>query len=110
MNMVALVGNVSSEVELTETPKGKKIARFKIAVARIGAEEADFFQVLAFERQAELVHTYLQVGRRISVEGRLRHTSWRAEDNTVHSRVEIIASRIEFLGSRPSTIQPDTEE
>lgn len=98
MNVVALVGNVASEPELKDTPNGRACCTFRLAVSRIGQDQADFLTIVAWERQAELCKEYIQIGRRIGVDGRLRHTTWKAEDGSPRSRVEVVANRVEFLG------------
>lgn len=100
MNMVALVGNVASAPETKETASGKTVGSFRLAVSRIGGDEADFFTVVAWERQAEICAEYLSVGRRVAVEGRLLHSQWRSEENEPRSRVEVVAHRVELLGPR----------
>jgi single-strand DNA-binding protein len=99
MNVVAMIGNVASEPELRHTSAGKAVCNFRIAVNRPGTETADFFTVIAWERQAEVVNEYLTTGRRVGVEGRLTYRTWEKEGQK-RSTVEIIASRITLLGSR----------
>lgn len=99
MNIVALVGNAATAPELTHTANGKAICRFRIAINRPSADQADFLDVVCWERQAEVINEYVQIGRRIAVDGRLRQTSWEDEHGR-HNRVEVIAHRIELLGGR----------
>ena len=102
MNVVALVGNIASAPELRHTAKERPVCTFRLAVSRVGVEQADFFTVVAWERQAEICAEYLTVGRRVAVEGRLHHSTWE-QDGTKRSKVEIIAHRVELLGPRPRT-------
>lgn len=104
MNIVALVGNVASEPELRQTTGGRAVCTFRLAVSRVGAEQADFFTIVAWERQAEVCGQYLGIGRRIAVDGRLHHTSWEA-DGARRSRVEVVAHRVELLG-KPRQASP----
>lgn len=98
MNLVAIIGNVSSQPELTYTPSGKAVCTFRIAVSRPGGDEADFFDVLSVERQAEVCAEYLQVGRRVGIEGRLQHSAWEDEEGKRRSKVQVIADRVQLLG------------
>lgn len=102
MNMVALVGNLASEPELRHTATGRAVCTFRVAVSRVGGEQADFFTVVAWERQAEVCREYLTLGRRVGVEGRLHHSTWESEEGR-RSRVEVVAHRVELLGNRPRT-------
>ena len=108
MNVVALIGNVSAGPELRYTPSGRAVCTFRIAVARSGGGDADFFTIVAWERQAEVCAEYLTVGRRVGIEGRLHHVVVpdTHEDET-RSRVEVVANRVQLLGSMPP--QPERE-
>jgi single-strand DNA-binding protein len=90
MNIVALIGNVTTDPELTVTGAGTSVCTFRIAVSRRGGDAVDRFLVMATERQAEVCAEYLSVGRRIGIEGRLEV----GNDN----RVIVIASRVQLLG------------
>jgi single-strand DNA-binding protein len=115
MNMVALVGNVASKPEVRETATGRTCCTFRLAVSRIGGTQADFLTVVAWERQAEICGKYIDIGRRIGVEGRLHHTTWKADDGSPRSRVEVIASRVELMGrsnrerNEPEPVHPIDE-
>jgi single-strand DNA-binding protein len=108
MNIVALVGNLATDPELRTTPGGKAVCTFRLAVSRAGGSEADFFTIVAWERQAEVCKEYLAIGRRIAVSGRLHHSSWDTEDGR-RSRVEVIAHNVEMLG-KPRRSDPTPDE
>jgi single-strand DNA-binding protein len=102
MNAVILTGNLATDVELREFGDDKRLATFVLAVDRASKEDAaDFFRVAAWDQQAQLCADYLAKGRKIGVEGRLRHHTWE-DGEEKRSRVEVVARRIEFLGSRPA--------
>ena len=102
MNMVILIGNLASDVELREFAEDKRLATFRLAVDR-GAknDEADFFRISAWDRQAQLCADYLAKGRKVAVEGRLRYRSWEDEGQK-RSMVEVVAHRVEFLSPAPA--------
>ena len=101
MNVVTLIGNLATDVELREVGPDKKVASFVLAVDRPSRDGgADFLTVAAWDRQAELCAEYLGKGRRIAVDGRLRSRSWEDEGRR-RSAVEVVARRIEFLGGGP---------
>ena len=102
MNVVTLIGNLSSDVELRELGEDKRVGSFRIAVNRPTAdEEADFFRVTVWNKQAELCARYLAKGRRVGIEGRLRTNSWTDDDGNKRSAVEVVANRVEFLSPPP---------
>jgi single-strand DNA-binding protein len=101
VNIVAVVGNVASEPELRHTSQGRAICTFRVAVSRPGGEQADFFTVAAWERQAEVCNQYLAIGRRVAIDGRMHCCLTEAPDGEHSSRIEIVAHRVELLG-RPA--------
>jgi single-strand DNA-binding protein len=102
MNAVILTGNLATDVELREFGDDKRLATFVLAVDRVSKDDAaDFFRVAAWDQQAQLCADYLAKGRKIGVEGRLRHHTWE-DGQEKRSRVEVVARRIEFLDSQPA--------
>jgi single-strand DNA-binding protein len=98
MNVVSLIGNLASDVDLREVGADKKVASFLLAVDRQGKDSgADFVRVSTWERQAEICAEYLTKGRRIALDGRLRSHSWE-EEGKRRTAVEVVAHRVEFLG------------
>jgi len=101
MNIVTLIGNLATDVEVREVAPDKKVASFLLAIDRASRDGgADFVSVSAWDRQAELCAEYLGKGRRIAVDGRLKSRSWE-EDGKRRTAVEVVARRIEFLGGGP---------
>ena len=98
VNVVTLIGNLATDVELKELAEGKRVASFVIAVDRASKEGgADFVRVSVWDRQADLCQKFLHKGDRVALDGRLRSRSWQAPDGTRRSAVEVVANRIQFL-------------
>jgi single-strand DNA-binding protein len=98
VNMVTLIGNLATEVELKELAEGKRVASFVLAVDRASKEGgADFVRVSVWDRQADLCRQFLHKGDRAALDGRLRSRSWQAPDGTRRSAVEVVANRVQFL-------------
>jgi single-strand DNA-binding protein len=101
VNVVTLIGNLATDVEVRDVGPDKKVASFMLAVDRASSDGgADFVSVSAWDRQAELCAEYLGKGRRIAVDGRLKSRSWE-EEGKRRSAIEVVARRIEFLGGGP---------
>jgi single-strand DNA-binding protein len=101
VNVVALVGNLASDIELKDVPPDKKVASFLLAVDRPARDAgADFVNVSTWNRQAEVCDEYLSKGSKIAVDGRLRSRSWEDEDGKRRSAIEVVANRIDFLDTR----------
>jgi single-strand DNA-binding protein len=98
MNVVSLIGNLATDVELKEVGDGKQVAGFLLAISRPSKDGgADFVHISVWDRQAELCDQFLTKGKRVGVEGRLRSRSWDAEDGSRRSALEVVAGRVEFL-------------
>ena len=109
MNVVTLIGNLATDVELREVAGGKKVAGFLLAVDRPGPDGgADFLRIAAWERQAEACAQYLSKGKRVAVDGRLRSRSWEEPDGKRRSAVEVVANRVQFLWESESTRAAET--
>jgi single-strand DNA-binding protein len=100
VNSVSLTGNLATDVDVREFGDEKRRATFRIAVHRPSKDdEADFFSVTAWDRQAELCAEHLSKGRKVGVEGWLRQSTWEV-DGEKRSMVEVVARRVEFLGAK----------
>jgi len=99
INQVILMGRLTRDPEQRTTPSGKTVVSFSLAVDRVGQDDqADFFDITAWEKLGELVMQYLSKGRRVLVQGRLRQDSWEdKETGKKRSRVEVTASDVTFL-------------
>ncbi len=99
INQVILMGRLTRDPETRTTSSGKTIVSFSLAVDRGGQEDqADFFDVTAWEKLGELVAQYLSKGRRCLVQGRLRQDSWDdKETGKKRSKVEVVATDVTFL-------------
>ena len=108
INKAILYGNLTRDPELKSLPSGIQVCSFSIATNRVykdkdgnKKEQADFHNIVAFGRQAELVAQYLKKGSGAFVEGRMQTRSW--DDKTSGEkkyRTEVVADRIQF-GPRP---------
>jgi single-strand DNA-binding protein len=109
MNSVVLTGNLATDVEVKDVGDERQVANFLLAVDRTGSDEADFFRVSAWNKQAELCGRYLSKGRRIGIDGRLRSSSWEDGDGNKRNAIEVVAHHIEFLSPPPGSGAPAAE-
>lgn len=122
LNKVQLIGNLTAEPEIRETPNGQKVANFSIATNRVWKdasgqkqEASDFHNVVAWTFLAELAEKYIEKGKKIYVEGRLSTRSWEADDGSKRYKTEIVAENIILLSSksaadRDESFQDDAPE
>ena len=99
INQVILLGRLTRDPEQRTTSSGKNVVSFSIAVDRpTQDDQADFFNITAWEKLGDLVMQYLSKGRRVLVQGRLRQDSWEdKETGKRQSRIEVTASDVTFL-------------
>jgi single-strand DNA-binding protein len=100
VNVVTLIGNLATDVELREVGEDLQVASFLLAVDRPGKGEADFVRISTWNKQAEICAQYLAKGRKVGVDGRLRSSSWEDSDGNKRSSIEVVANRVEFLSMR----------
>lgn len=106
LNQVTLMGNLTRDPELRQTPTGQSVTSFSLALNRSyktqsgeWQEATDYVDVVAWGPLAERVSQYLNKGRRCLVQGRLQSRSWE-QDGQKRSKVEVLASDVTFLDYR----------
>ncbi len=105
-NQVILMGNLTRDPELRQTPTGQNVCSFSLALNRSykdgsgeWKEATDYIDVVAWGPLGERVSQYLSKGRRCLVQGRLQSRSWEQEGQK-RSKVEVLANDVTFLDGR----------
>jgi single-strand DNA-binding protein len=101
VNVVTLIGNLATDVELRDVGDDRQVANFVLAVDRPGKDEADFVRISTWNKQAEICAQYLAKGRKVAIDGRLRSSSWEDSDGNKRNAVEVVANRVQFLSPPP---------
>jgi single-strand DNA-binding protein len=100
VNVVTLIGNVATDVELRDVGEERKLATFVLAVDRPGSSgAADFVRIAVWNRQAETCGRHLAKGRLVAVDGRLRSRSWEEDGGRRRTSIEVVANAVEFLSA-----------
>jgi len=106
LNQVTLMGNLTRDPELRQTPTGQNVTSFSLALNRAYKDQSgewqeatDYIDCVCWGPLAERVAQYLSKGRRCLVQGRLQSRSWE-QDGNKRSKVEVLASDVTFLDSR----------
>jgi len=117
LNTVALTGNLTKDPELRSTDGGTSIAKMRIAVNSRKKDQsgewtdvANYFNVVAFGKQAENCAEYLSKGRPIAVQGRLEWREWETDDGQRREQVSVVADAIQFLAAKSDTPNQDKTE
>jgi single-strand DNA-binding protein len=112
LNKVMLIGHCAAKPEAKTTTSGKKLAKIRLATNSTWRDEegdhktTEWHDVVAWDRLSETCVEFIDKGKLVFVEGRLRTNSWTNEAGEERSRKEIIASRVTFLGSKPQAELP----
>ncbi len=116
LNQVTLMGNLTRDPELRQTPNGQNVTSFSLALNRSyrdsngeWQEATDYIDIVCWGPLAERVAQYLSKGRRCLVQGRLQSRSWE-QDGQKRSKVEVLAADVTFLDSRGGDDQSSTSE
>jgi single-strand DNA-binding protein len=109
-NKVFLIGNLTRDPELRYTTAGIPVARLTLAVNRFGkdasgqrTQEADFINVVAWRRLAQICGEFLKKGRPVAVEGSLRIQSFTGRDGKTRTMTEVVMDNMQMLGKRVET-------
>lgn len=118
LNRAQLIGNLTRDPELRYTANGTAVCSFGLATNRTWKtdagekrEEADFHNIVAWNKLAEICSQFLVKGRKAYVEGRLSTRKWTGQDGNQRSTTEIVISDMILLDSkRPDQEQAPAEE
>lgn len=108
MNKIILLGRLTKDIELKETVSGKSYTRVGLAVDRPFSKnkEVDFFNLVAWDKTAEMMSRYFEKGRRILVEGRLQMNNY--EKNGVKvTGYDVIVVSVYFADDKKKAASDD---
>ncbi|MEX2225120.1 MAG: single-stranded DNA-binding protein [Dehalococcoidia bacterium] len=109
LNKVMLIGNVGKDPEMRYTANGSAVTSFSLAVSRSFTkegerrEETEWFEIVTWNKLAEICSQFLQKGRQTYVEGRLQTRSWEGQDGQKRYKTEVVAETVLFLGKAPGS-------
>lgn len=116
VNQVIVMGNLTRDPELRQTPSGQSVCSFSLALNRSyrdandeWQEVTDYIDIVAWGPLGERVAQYLTKGRRCLVQGRLQSRSWEQEGQK-RSKVEVLANDVTFLDGRSDNAAEPEEQ
>ena len=103
INRVIIMGRITRDLELRQTPSGVSTLSFTVAVDRNfqkqGEErQADFISCVAWRQQAEFISRYFGKGRMIALEGTLRTRTYDDKNGVKHYITEVLVDNVSFTG------------
>jgi single-strand DNA-binding protein len=103
LNSVLIEGHLAKDPELSYTSTGRPVGRLRIGCNRSFKkddeyqQEASFFDITVWGRQAEVCSEHLEKGRGVRVVGRLKEDRWQDQEGNNRSKVQIVAEHVEFM-------------
>lgn len=116
LNKIVLAGRTVADID-AKSINDKHVANFRIAVARDGMKDTtDFFDVVAWNKLAENLSTYVGKGSEIYLEGRLQTRTYETKEGSKRTVTEIVADSVKFVGIKkpatateaPTTVEAET--
>ncbi|MFB0964340.1 MAG: single-stranded DNA-binding protein, partial [Patescibacteria group bacterium] len=107
LNKVQLIGNLTANPEVRETPNGQKVATIGVATTRVWKdaagskqEQTEFHNVVLWRGLAEVAEKYVTKGQKVYIEGYLQTRSWEDQTGAKRYRTEIVGDNLIMLSSK----------
>ena len=107
LNKVMIIGRLGKDPEMRYTASGSPVTTFSVAAGRQWKdgsgetrEETEWFNVVTWNKLAEICNEYLRKASRVYIEGRLQTRQWQDQEGQTRYRTEVIASDMIMLDSR----------
>ena len=117
LNKVMLIGNLGRDPEIRYMPSGDAMANLNIATTDTWKDKAgekqertEWHRIVMFGKLAEISGEYLKKGSQIYIEGRLQTRKWTDKSNVERYTTEIVADRMQMLGSRSGATYQDAPD
>ncbi len=109
LNKAQLIGNLTRDPEVRQSANGTMVANFGLATnftwtdsQGIRQTKAEFHNIVAWRKLAEICSTYLKKGSKVYIEGRIQTRDWEGQDGVKRQRTEIIADNMIMLDRKPA--------
>jgi len=129
INKVILIGNLTRDPEMRQTPNGQNVVTFGVAtnrewVTRDGRKQSmsEFHDLVAWANLADICGKYLKKGKLVYIEGYLKTRSWDTPEGVRKFKTEIVVQDMIMLDKRvageetqyipqdePATNNPESE-
>jgi single-strand DNA-binding protein len=110
LNKVQLIGNLTAEPEVRETPNGQKVATFSVATNRkwkdasgVLQEEVEYHNCVAWRGLADIAEQYMHKGKKVYIEGYLKTRSWDDTAGVKRYKTEIVSDQVILLSPAGSS-------
>jgi single-strand DNA-binding protein len=109
-----MIARLCKDPELSTTQGGSFVCKFSVAnndsYTSNGEkkESVSFFNVVSWNKLAEVINQYCAKGSKVAIEGRLQQRTWQDKDGNKRSQVEIVADSVQFLDIKKEGSQNET--
>ena len=104
LNNVVLMGRLTKDPELRQTPQGVSVAQFSLAVdrnyGRTEEKQTDFINIIAWRNTADFVSKYFTKGQLVAVRGRLQTRTWQDQSGQKKYATDVVADEVFFAESK----------
>ncbi len=117
LNKAMIIGNLTRDPEIRNTPSGAQVASFSVATSLVWTDQGgqqqkktEFHNIVAWRKLAEICGQYLRKGSKVYVEGRLQTTEWTGQDSIKRYRTEIVLENMIMLDRQGATAGSSNNE
>ena len=117
LNKAMIIGNLTRDPEMRNTPSGAQVASFSVATSLVWTDQSgqkqqksEFHNIVAWRKLAEICGQYLRKGAKVYVEGRLQTTEWSGQDGIKRYRTEIVLENMIMLDRQGATAGSSNNE
>lgn len=113
-NKAILIGRLTADPELNQTPNGVSVCTFRIACDRrftdkSGDRKTDFITIVAWRKTAEFVTKFFSKGRMIGVDGSIETRDYTDKEGNKRTAFEVVAENCFFTGDKKEAAEPVSE-
>lgn len=113
MNIVAIMGRMTTDPELKTTQSGISVMSFSVAVNRNytkdGERQTDFINCVAWRNNAEFISKYFAKGQMIAIKGNLQQRNYTDKDGNKRTAYDVVVEQASFCGSKNESSSAQTE-
>jgi len=109
MHKLTVIGHLGRDPEMRYTPEGQAVTSFSVASSRKyktssgeQREETEWFSVSVWGKLGEVCNQYLEKGKQVYIEGRLKTRTYQAQNGETRVSLDVICTEIQFLGGQGS--------
>lgn len=113
LNTVILMGRLTRDPELKQTPQGISVAQFSLAVDRNYSKseekQTDFINITAWRSTADFVAKYFTKGQLVAIRGRLQTRQWQDQGGQKRYATDVVADEVFFAESKGTATKPEAQ-